>query len=402
MKVEIAFDLAPNGVGNWFTLDDAVKGALDNVTYTLSGDVLTDVTDYVRSVSVKRGRNRTLEKFSAGVAGVELDNRTRVFDPLYASSPYFGNIGPRKQIRISVEGEYLFSGNVEDWDYGYSVNGDSVADVKAVDGFGILAPVTLTPGTAVSQLTGARVDAVLDALDWPTTQRAVSAGNATLNADVVGDGVNALSYLQKVEVSEPGALFIAKDGAFTFKDRDDLQTYTSGITFGTAGIPFQGIGVVYGTDEMTNSVAVTYYGGTVVAGTAVASDATSQAAYGVINATYDTLLDSLTDAQSLADWTVNQYKDPIYRVDSLTVRLGSLTATQRAQVLALDLGDAVEVDWTPNNVGSSISQIVTIDGVSHSATPTNHDVTFTLSQTIAAFILDDLVYGALDENYLGF
>ena len=31
--VEIAFDLSANGVGNWFTLDDPLKGVLDNTTY---------------------------------------------------------------------------------------------------------------------------------------------------------------------------------------------------------------------------------------------------------------------------------------------------------------------------------------------------------------------------------
>ncbi len=65
MKVEIAFDLAANGLGSFFTLDDPVKGKLDNTLYVLGGDVLVDVTSTVRQVSVKRGRNRQLEKFTA-------------------------------------------------------------------------------------------------------------------------------------------------------------------------------------------------------------------------------------------------------------------------------------------------------------------------------------------------
>jgi len=403
MKVEIAFDLSANGQGNFFTLDDPIKGVLGGTASSpLAGDVLTDVTEYVRTIQVKRGRSRTLEKFTAGIANVALDNRGRDFDPLYSASPFFGNIGPRKQIQISDNNELLFVGNVEDWDFSYSPSGDSVAEVQALDGFAVITPEQLNAGTATSQLTGARVGEVLDDIGWPLGQRRISTGRATLDADVVAAGTNSLAYLQKVELSEPGALFIGRDGFFTFLDRDDLQTYTSAVTFGTAGIPFTNIGVVFGTEEMTNAVTVTYYGGTAIGGTVTASDAASQAAYGVINQTYDTLLDTATDAQELADWLVGTYAEPRYRVDSLTVNVSALSTVNAATVEALELGDTVLVQWTPNGIGSAISQYVTIDGIEHAASPANHDVTFNLSQATVAFTLDDTFFGILDNNVLGF
>ena len=403
MKVEIAFDLSANGQGNYFTLDDPVKGVLGGTASSpLAGDVLTDITEYVRSVQVKRGRSRILEKFTAGVASVTLDNNGRVFDPLYTSSPFYGNIGPRKQIQISDNGELLFVGNVEDWDFSYSPAGDSVAEVQAIDGFAVIAPETLHAGTATAELTGARVQSVLDDIDWPTGQRRISAGRATLDDDVVSNGADSLAYLQKIELSEPGALFIGRDGFFTFLDRDDLQTYSSAVTFGTAGVPFTNVGVVFGTEEMTNAVSVTYYGGTAVAGTAVAQDVTSQAAYGVIDQTYNTLLSTSADAQELADWLVGTYAQPRYRVDTLTVNLSTLSVVDAVSVESLELGDTVRVQWTPNNVGSAIDQYVTIDGIEHSASPAAHEVTFTLSQATVAFILDDTFFGTLDNNVLGF
>ena len=403
MKVEIAFDLSANGQGNYFTLDDPVKGVLGGTASSpLAGDVLTDITEYVRSVQVKRGRSRILEKFTAGVASVTLDNNGRVFDPLYTSSPFYGNIGPRKQIQISDNGELLFVGNVEDWDFSYSPAGDSVAEVQAIDGFAVIAPETLHAGTATAELTGARVQSVLDDIDWPTGQRRISAGRATLDDDVVSNGADSLAYLQKIELSEPGALFIGRDGFFTFLDRDDLQTYSSAVTFGTAGVPFTNVGVVFGTEEMTNAVSVTYYGGTAVAGTAVAQDATSQAAYGVIDQTYNTLLSTSADAQELADWLVGTYAQPRYRVDTLTVNLSTLSVVDAVSVESLELGDTVRVQWTPNNVGSAIDQYVTIDGIEHSASPAAHEVTFTLSQATVAFILDDTFFGTLNSNVLGF
>jgi hypothetical protein len=402
MKVEIAFDLAANGQGSWFTLDDTTKGELDNTTYLLAGDVLVDVTSYLRAVQVRRGRSRTLDKFTAGNANVTLDNRARTFDPTNAASAYYGSIVPRKQIVITHNDAPIYVGSTEDWNFGYTLAGDSTAEVSCVDGFSILASTTRTGGTATAQATGARVGAVLTEIGWPTALRSISTGQATLDADVVEPTANTLAYLQQVELSEPGALFIGKTGNLTFRDRADLQAFTSGVTFGPSGIPFSEIGVVYGTEEMTNTANVVYSAGSVVGGTATATDATAVAAYGVMEQTYDTLLGSSADASALGSWIVGLYAQPQYRVDSIGVNLAGLTSAQVNQVLALELGDNVLVSWTPNSVGSAISQYVSIDGIEHNATPADYTVKFTMSESTAAFILDDATWGVLDDDILGF
>jgi hypothetical protein len=403
MRVQIAFDLAANGIGDFFTLDDTTKGVLDGATYLLAGDVLVDVTSTVRSVQVRRGRSRTLEKFTAGNANVTLDNRDRSYDPTNVDSPYYGSLVPRKEVRIDVGGVYLFVGNVEDWNYSYSLSGDSIAEPSCVDGLAYIATQTLPAGTATSQLTGARIGAVLNTISWPAATRSISTGNATLAADVVADGANALDYLQQVALSEPGSFFMSSDGMATFLDRTDLQSLSdTGVVFGDGGIPFTDIGVVYGTEEMTNQASVTWSAGTAVGGTAVSDDLTSQAAYGVMESAYTTLLSSATQADDLADWLVGQYAQPRYRVDRLTVRLDGLLGSQVNDVLGLDLGSVVQVTWTPNALGSAVSQSVFIDGIEHSATPAQHDVTFTLSETQAAFILDSSELGVLDQDPLAF
>lgn len=403
MKVQIAFDLNANGVGDYFTLDDATKGVLDGATYKLAGDVLVDVTSRVRSVQVRRGRSTQLDRFTAGNANLVMSNRDRALDPLNAASPYFGSIKPGKEIVVERDGKAIYSGNVADWNFSYDLSGDSLALPSAVDGLAIVSQQTMTPGTEVSQKTGARVSAVLAEIGWPLPQQSISTGQATLDADYVGDNVNAMEYLSKVaNVSEPGAIFVSKTGAMTFRDRADLQKYTSGITFGPSGIPFTGIGIDFGSESLFNSVTVTYTAGTVVAGTAVATDTASQTSYGVVDKTYMTLLASLADAQALANWQLSLYSEPVYRVNALTVNLDGMTSTQAGQVLDLELGDAVQVSWTPNGIGSAVTQIVSIDGIEHLATPAMHEVTFTLSQTLAAFILDDPVFGVLDDDILGF
>lgn len=401
-RVQIAFDQTLTTPVNFFTLDNATRGVLDNTAYVLGGDVLVDVTADVRGVQIRRGRSRQLDRFTAGNANITLNNRTRKYDPLNTAGPYYGSLIPRKQMVIDVDGTPLFTGMVADWNYTYDMGGDSVAEPSCVDGFALLAEQTLTVGTQVSQLTSARIDAKLTELGWSSVTRTLSTGQATLDADVITADVNALQYLQKVETSEPGALFIGKAGDVVFRDRTYLEAFSSGVTFGTGGVPFAAIDVVYGVEEMTNSVQVTYTAGTVVAGTAVSDSLTSQAKYGVMEQKYDTLLSTAAQAQLLADWQVSVYDEPRYRVNSVTVNLLRLTSVQKTAVLGLELGDVVLVTWTPNNVGSAISQYVTVDAIEHEIAPDAHTVTFTLSQSMAALILDNTTYGTLDNNILGF
>ena len=403
MKVEIAFDLSANGQGNFLTLDDSVKGKLNSTTYVLSGETLVDVTDKVRRLSSQRGRSRVLEQFTAGVCTIDLSNQDRSFDPLYAAGPYYGQITPRRQVRVSRDGEPVFTGNVEQWSWSYDLGGDSVATVQAVDGFATLSQVYLTPAAQTAQLTGARVSSVLDQAAWPNANRRISTGGASLGADVVPQDTTAISYLQQVSLSEPGAFFMARDGFATFLDRGDLADYTTGgVTFGPSGIPFVEYEAASLTDELRNLVSVTWRSGSSVGGTATAQDLTSQAQFGVFDATYDTLLANSTDASALASWLVNQYAAPKYRIDSVTVALHGLSDPDALTVLGLELGDVITVAWTPSNVGPAISQIVTIDGIRHEVLPDSHFVTFRLSETVAAFILDDSVFGVLDANVLGF
>lgn len=104
----------------------------------------TAVTSYVREITVRRGRASEVENFEAGTATLVLDNRDRRFDPFYTSGPYYGNLLPRRQIRIRATNNSttydVFRGYVEGWpvtltDAGY----DSTVTVQAYDTLGLLA-----------------------------------------------------------------------------------------------------------------------------------------------------------------------------------------------------------------------------------------------------------------------
>lgn len=400
--VQIAFDLAANGIGSYFTLDSSTQGLLNNANYTLAGDVLVDVTPYVRNLNIKRGRSRQLEKFTSGAANLVLDNRDRIFDPLMESSPFYGSIVPRKEIQISRRGQLLYVGNIEDWNFGYTLDGDATAEPSCVDGFAYFAPQEIGPQTNTSQTSGARVAAILTQLSWPTARQNVATGKVTVDADAVAAGTNALSYLQKVEISEVGAFFMDRQGMARFRDRTELQAFTSGTTFGEGGIPFQNIEVSYGTEELWNKVSVTYTSGGAAAGTVTAENLASQTSYGEFAKQYDTILAAGSDATAMATWQAQRYSQPTYRINGLQVNMDRVSTEQAQQVLSLELGDVVLVSWLPNNLPPAVSQYVTVDGIEHQATQTTHFVSLRLSETYASFILDNTTFGQLNDDILGF
>jgi len=409
-RVRIAFDLAAGGSGDFFTLDDPTKGELDGTTYKLAGDILEDVTEDVRAISVRRGRSRELERYQAGAATVDLDNSGRKYDPGAgtAITPYGASMRPRKAITVSTAGVPVFTGIVDDWDLDYRLSGDHIASVKATDGFAFLAQQEIEPHTATAGTTGERIIDILDRSEiaWPAGKRDIDDGVATLQADAIGGTadpkpVNALQYLQKVDEAEQGALFIGNDGVLAFRDRSSLQvlTTTKFADDGT-GIAFTNIEAAYGSEELRNRVSVSRLNG----GTATAEDADSIAAYGAIDYEIrDSLLADDSQAQDLADLIVNRYAEPILRIDAVEVVANVLTASQLQEVLDLELGSLVEVLYTPSGIGDPIDQFVRLDQIEHTIDAAQHRIKLSFSRGEAvALVLDSASFGILDTNTLGY
>jgi hypothetical protein len=429
-RVRIAFDLAAAGAGDFFTLDDPIKGELDDGPFGLSGDILQDVTDDVRSITVRRGRSRELERYQAGAATVVLDSRTRKYDPsnLGATfnsstvifddpdqpfnglgSPFAPSMRPRKAVQITSNGVPVFNGVVDDWDLQYSLDGDHLASVKVTDGFVILSSQEINPHTTTAQTSGERVDAILSRSEiaWPAARRAVDTGTATLQADVIGGTaadakpVNALQYLQKVDEAEQGALFIGADGALTFRGRSSLQVFTD-VVFADdgTGIPFTNVVASYGSEELRNRVSVTRLGGSTVS----ATNAASVLAYGAIDFDIrDSLLADDTQAQSLANAILARYAEPLLRIDDIEVVLNALTQEQVDQVLALELGALVRVIYTPSGIGEPINQVGRLDQIEHTIEQFTHRMRLSFSQgEQIGLVLDSATLGLLDINKLSF
>lgn len=398
-RVEIGFDLSGNPDLDYFVLDDATKGVLDNPTYRLGGVAFYDVTNKVVSYSISRGKSRYLDRYPSGQLEIQLNNNDRAFDPIFADSPFAGQIIPRREVRVYANDIVQMEATIDDWNLTYSPNGNSIATILASDGMAKFANQTLNETTYSSEYTGERVARVLNdpQVNWNVDKRSIETGRQLLQGDTVPAGTNALEYLQLIEKSEPGSFFIARNGYATFRDRIANQSTSNIVTFSDDdGIPYQSINVVYGSELLYNEVIVNILGG----GSANANNPDSQIDYGISSLTLDgLLLSSTTQAQEMATFLVNKYDDPEYRIQSVTINLNNIDQADAEAVLALDMNDVCKIEFTPNGVPPAIVKYGEVISIRHSVEPMRHEVTLGFAALDLNFWrLDDLVFGRLSEG----
>ena len=402
-KVELGLD-GDSPIFPGFTLDNIESGVLDNTEYYLAGGlVFYDVTNRVRNFTISRGKSSLLTSVSAGQASIEFNNHDRAFDPRYTESPFAGNIVPRREIKIYAAGELQFAGWVDDWNLSYTPNGDSVTNAIALDGFAILAGQTLSQGTPTAQLTGARVTDILDdpVVNWDADLRSIDNGVVTVGTQEIAANTNVLTYLQQVTKTEDGLLYMGKNGDLVFKERLRPFNVPDVVDFNDdSGIPFTNVDVNYGTELLYNEISISRIDG----GTAVATDASSQAAYGIRSLTggdylFNTDDDLLAQALNLAE----RYSTPEYRFQGLEVAVHGLSEAQQTTVTGLELGSVARIQFTPNNIGDPITQYGEIISIQHTVRPEQHYITFGFSRlSQAQFLLNDDIFGKLDSaNVLG-
>lgn len=401
-KVEIGFDLTETPFLRFFTLDSEVGGRLDNTQYRLGGTTFIDVTEYVKSFQISRGKPRRFASVPAGAANVTFNNHTRAFDPTYDLSPFAGQIIPRREIRITSGTAIQFQGFIDDWNLTYTVDGNSITDALAKDATSIVAKQIIAAGTPTEQYTGERIAAILDdpGVNWSTDARDLETGRSLVGTQPIEENTNALNYMQKVAETEPGLLFVNKTGEFAFRDSLNFATENDLTIFGQdVGIPYSGIQVVYGAELLYNEVTIANVGG----GTAVATNLESQNTYGTRDLVITDLLGA-SDLQSLdlAVKYADLYSEPEYRVEVLEVQVHKLEPEEQTQVLNLEIGDVCKVDFTPNGIGDPIERFIQIISIKHDVNPEIHVVRLGFQQIkYLPLVLDDTIFGKLDVANLG-
>jgi hypothetical protein len=409
VKVELGLNLGQSDPFS-FVLDSPTRGLLDNTEFTLGGDRFFDITDRLIGTSISRGKNQSLDRIDAGVASITVDNSDRNFDPLFPNGPYFGQLIPRRTVRISCNAQPVFIGQIDDFDISYAPSNRSQVRIDVSDAFSVLTSSGLEEFTPSSQLSGARVNAVLDRpeIAWPADQREIDPGNSTMLGALVEDGTSALEYLQLVSNSEFGNLFIGKAGRVIFRQRNAVPN-TPSIVFSDevvagefTGIQFASVNNVFGSENLFNRISISNAAEEPLVATA--SDEDSQTIFGPRSFSQtDLLVESQEQLQFLADFLLARFKEPDYRFEAVTVVMDTLTTENQDAVLDLEIGDIVQVRFEPSDIPPAIEQFCRIIGISHEWDNTSKNITFALERLdFAIFILDNPVLGVLDQDRLAY
>ena len=409
---------------NAFTLDDPVRGVLDQSVYVLDGEgEFASVMDGCIGVSVKRGRRDIGDQFSAGTMSFTLNDTLAggVFNPFDQNSPYFDTaeskpgLAPMREVRLirydnSNVAQYLFKGYVVNYDYNFALGGIDTVTVYCADQFYLLAQTYLDEFNPSAEMSGARIETVLDLpeVDFPALDRNIATGTVDLGHDsayTVPAGTNVLQYISQInDTAEFGRLFMSAEGKLTFQNRIGATLSASVADFHDDGtnIPYNGVGISFEADAVVNRTVVTGLNGT----SATDEDLASIATYFIQTTSItNSLLHEATQIAAAATYLLNP--EPEARYTSVETDFLMLTTAQRDTVASIEIGNTITVEKTfPSGSGTSqLAQELSVEGIEHTINVgSGHHILLSTAPTTIVYILtlDDPIYGRLDAgNVLG-
>ena len=405
MQVLVGFQ-STTGFGTPFQLNDSFYGVLDTAGRgTLGGVTFVDLTSIVESVNITRGRNRQLDQFNAGTATIAFNNQSEVLNPTNTASPYYPFVLPRCPVQILANGIPIYTGVVTDWNLDYAISNKDMMYASCADNFTVLANQALNAVTPSSQATGARINTILDLTEINYQgARSIDTGSSTLGAYAIDQDTVCLNYLQQVNTSEQGYLFMSANGTLTFKGRSSVLNPVAGATFNTdgTGLPYQTLINQYGDELLYNYVVTQSPAGAAQ----ITSNAASIALYQAQNYNLLNLLNSTTtEVAGLGNYLLGKYQNPVLRFTGLSTQLTALSTANQNIALTLDLTSICSVVknfvvGTP----ATETQTLIVSGVSHNITPGSHIISYTFESTDGNqyLTLNDTIFGTLDNNLLSF
>lgn len=386
-------------------------GILDTNVLADSTAVIVDVSNQVNRIETRRGRTALSDQFQTGSLFLRIVDQNGDFNPENPASPYYTLLTPMKKVQITAtygSTTYpIFSGFITSYVTTYPREAEDVTytTIQAVDAFRLAqnAQISTVTGATAGQLSGTRVNKILDEIDWPSTMRDVDAGLTTLQADP-GTNRTALAALTTIAQSEYGAVYVDASGSFVFQDRAVTASSIGGTPTVFAddgsGIDYADVAWILNDVLVFNKATITRAGGS----PQVALNQASIDKYFLHSYFLDNLL-MQTDAVALdyAQAYVASRAETSIRCDAIVLDL--YTPNYNTGIIAaldLDFFDPITVKTTQPG-GSVLEKTLQIFGVSMAITPNSWKTTFTtLEPVIDAFILDNNIYGTLGYNVLSY
>jgi len=372
---------------------------------TLGGVTFVDLTSLVENVSITRGRSRQLDQFNAGTAVIAFDNASQILNPSNTASPYYPFVLPRCPVQILANGIPIYTGLITDWNLDYDISNQDMMYASCADQFTVLANQSLNAVATTVQASGTRINTVLDLAEINYQgARSIDTGSSTLGAFNIAQDENCLNYLQLVNTSEQGYLFMSANGTLTFKGRSSVLNPVTGATFNTdgTGLRYQSLINQYGDELLYNYITTKSDAGAIQ----TTSNAASIALYQAQQYSLTNLLNSTTaEVAGLGNYLLGKYQNPVLRFTGLSTEMSALSATDQNIVLNLDMTSICSVVknfvvGTP----ATETQTLIVSGIAHNITPSSHIVSYTFESTDGNqyLTLNDAIFGTLNNNLLSF
>jgi hypothetical protein len=405
-------------------------------------------------IIITRGSTRIespVIRYDAGACRIPLNNADRRFDPTNLAGPYVAGgktqVVPMVPVRVSATYASvtyrLSTCTADSWAISYSPPSDSVASVQCTDGFKQLGK-QIRAGRSTyhgpGEDSGARVNRILDDAGWPASKRSVTAGDATLQATLLGfnaasvtanfqpggggSGTNLPDYLtqtnqqagseavpritqiaqptgtpldelQLVADTEMGELFINGNGFLVFRHRSglflDARSVTSQATFGddpavpTTELPYADVTILYDHATVYTAATIANVGGVLQTAIDQVRSQPFPVGSGLIPFDSENLIAD-TDFQALgyAQWVVATSAQPEQRFSELVIDPRAQPADLFPQVLGREIGDRITVKRRPPGGGAVITRDVFIRGIRHEFNDSEWLTTWTLQDATSA------------------
>lgn len=386
------------------------QGILGTNVLADSAVVIVDVSNQIDYIKTQRGRNALVDQFQTGTLSLRIIDQNGDFNPQNPASPYYELLTPMKKVQITATYSGvtypLFAGFITSYVTTQPREATEVTytTITAVDAFRLAqnAQISTVTGASAGNLSGTRINQILDEIDWPATMRDIDAGLTTMQADP-GTNRTALQAMQTVSDSEYGSLYVDAAGSFTFQDR---QVTTASIAGTPTLFADNGTGISYvNANWILNDVLVFNKATISMAGGSpqVATNQPSIDKYFLHSYYLDDLL-MQTDAVALdyARAYVASRAETSIRCEAIELDL--YTPDYNAGIIAgldLDFFDPITVITTQPG-GSTLENTLQIFGVQNVITPNSFKVIFTTLEPIIDGFIIGTSSGVLGQNVLSY
>ena len=367
------------------------------------GYTIEDVTNIIQ-FSVSSGRQSLLDNFSSTRATLTV----RYFD---ATTNPLTLLKPGTRVAVSAKytpsmGMQVFEGYISDVSVAYGIPYNDTTDVGNAD------ILTIQCEGELARLARASGNNYAMAANTVANQMAAMALQTNVNYWLPTGGTPALEAAGGATVAGSWADWL-NQLANTFAGRlfdDTTVTLTGATAYAVSDYNFSDNAATANTMRYNviefDSLAQNYFTQVTVDPVSYAEQTASNIPAGQTarNYTLETYSGSASQGLDLANFYLNQFSEPALAISAISVNMNDASAQYLLNLYGYNIYGQAPIGVQVNVTFRGATYPCIIEGVEMSATPASQMVTFYLSsQELNNFlVLNNSVFGKLDENRLGF